>query len=266
MKKGLFLLSMVLFFACNSTTSTDSNSSEAKKNEVLVLGAIHDGHLTSKRYGIDVLKNLIKSIQPDYVLAEIPPDRFPAAKKEFLEKDTITEARVRRFPEYVNVLFPLTKELDFEIIPTAGWTKPMSDARSKKLREISKDAKRAADWKAYQVAEAATDSLIANGGGDDNPYWIHTDQYDDAVEVWARTYNRLFNDELGPGGWDNINTAHFSNIAKALDAHIGEGKRFLIIYGSWHKGWFLRHLRKRDDINLLNMKPFLDTVFEKKGS
>ncbi len=266
MKKGLFLFSALFVFSCHSTPSSDSNSSELKKNEVLVLGSIHDGYLTSRQYGIDVLKRLIKSIHPNYVLAEIPPDRFPAAKKEFLEKDTITEARVRRFPEYVNVLFPLTKEMDFEIIPTAGWTKPMSDARNKKLREISNDPTRAADWKAYQKAEAATDSLIAKGGGDDNPYWIHTDQYDDAVEVWARTYNRLFNDELGPGGWDNINTAHFSNIAQALDEHKGEGKRFLIIYGSWHKGWFLRHLRKRDDIKLLEMKPFLDTAFEKKES
>ena len=32
---------------------------------------------------------------------------------------------------------------------------------------------------------------------------------------------------------------------------------FLITYGAGHKGWFLRELRKRDDIELLDMK----TVF-----
>ena len=29
---------------------------------------------------------------------------------------------LKAFPEYADVVFPLTKEMDFEIIPTAGWT------------------------------------------------------------------------------------------------------------------------------------------------
>ncbi len=51
------------------------------------------------------------------------------------------------------------------------------------------------------------DAAIAAGGADDDPRWIHTDAYDDAVEIGLSVYNRLFNDELGPGGWDNINAA-----------------------------------------------------------
>lgn len=47
--------------------------------------------------------------------------------------------------------------------------------------------------------------------------------------------NRLFNDELGAGGWDTINAAHTANIARALDEHRGEGQRFLITYGAAHK-------------------------------
>ena len=51
-----------------------------------------------------------------------------------------------RFPEYVDVVFPLTKEMDFEIIPTAGWTRIMAEERRDKLNAIRKDSSRSADW------------------------------------------------------------------------------------------------------------------------
>lgn len=257
-----FLILFMLLSMLYSCQSSSSNEIDEKKNEVIVLGAIHGRHLTSKRYGVDTLKAIIKTIAPNIVLTEIPPDRFDAAVEEFKKIDTITEARVTRFPEYVNVLFPLSKEMDFTIIPTAGWTKPMADARSKKLREISQDSSRRADWQAYQAASAKSDSVQAASGANDDPYWIHTDAYDEAIEIWASTYNRLFNEELGAGGWDNINQAHYGHIENALNKYTNQGKRVLIIYGAGHKGWFIRQLRKRTDIDILSMKPFLDQVYQ----
>ena len=260
MRKILILFMLLsIYWTCDSPTISEANE---QKNEVLILGAIHGRHLTSERYGVDTLKEIIKAIKPDVVLTEIPPDRFDAAVEEFKRTDTITEARVTRFPEYVNVLFPLSKEMDFMIIPTAGWTKPMADARAKKLREISQDSSRRADWQEYQNASNKSDSVQAASGANDDPYWIHTDAYDDAIEIWASTYNRLFNEELGPGGWDNINQAHYGHIETALNKYTNQGKRVLIIYGAGHKGWFMRQLRKRSDIELLQMKPFLDEVYQ----
>ena len=87
-----------------------------KKNEVIVLGMTHDGHLTEGIYDTEVLRQLIIGINPDFILTEIPPNRFDNAMNEFLEFDTITESRVNRFPEYVNVIFPLTKTMVFERI------------------------------------------------------------------------------------------------------------------------------------------------------
>ena len=54
-------------------------------NEVLVLGAIHSGHLTDSVYHTAYLEKLIREIQPDYILAEIPPNRFEAAMEGFKE-------------------------------------------------------------------------------------------------------------------------------------------------------------------------------------
>lgn len=230
-----------------------------RRNEVLVIGTIHDRHRTSDRYSTRVLRDLLVAIRPGYVLTEIAPNRFDAAHDEFARTGAITEPRVVRFPEYVDVLFPLSRVMTFTIIPTAGWTRPMDRFRSAALKRIEADPARRADWEAYTRANAVADS-IDRAHGADNPYWINSDAYDLAQTAAHEPYNRLFNRELGPGGWDNINVTHYGNIARALDAHRGEGARFVITYGAGHKEWFMRELRKRRDIVVLDVAPFLEQI------
>lgn len=251
------LVCCMMFLGC---METPKDSQEKQKNEVLVLGTIHGGHLTDSIYNISYLNKLIREINPDFILAEIPPDRFDAAMEGFKRDDSISESRVMRFPEYVHVVFPLTKTMDFKIIPTAGWTKPMAQERIDKLKTISKDSSRITDWAAYTKANRLSDSVYNATGKVNNPYFIHTNTYDSIQDISLQMYNKLFNVELGLGGWENINIAHYWNIEKALEKHRYKGKRMLIIYGAGHKGWFLRELRKRDDIKLLEMKPFLDAI------
>jgi len=241
-------------------TRQGEESEGSKPNEVIVLGMIHDGHLTSDLYSLDVVKDLVREIDPDYWIPEIAPNRWPIARDEYAATGQVDEPRVKRFPEYIGGLFPLSRELDFEVIPTAGWTEPMSDFRNAYFKALAEDPSRAADLAAYEAGNAAGDSAIRAGGAPDDPRWINTDGYDEAEELALEPYNRLFNDDLGPGGWDNVNMSHFANISRALDAHRGEGARILITYGAGHKGWFLRHLRKRDDIVLLDVGPFLDAI------
>ena len=255
MKYSGFLLTLafLLFSSC---------AQEQQKNEVIVMGMIHSGHRTNPNYNIEVVKDLIRAINPDFILTEIPPDRYPQARKEFDELDTIMEPRVRVFPEYVDAVFPLTKEMDFEIIPTAGWSKPMNDYRNQRLREIQKDTAWAERWAEYQEAGRLSNQAIQAAGNLDDPYFINSDAYDSAGEIRYEVYNRLLNETLLQGGWDNINVAHYWNIEKALEKHRNSGKRFLITYGAGHKGWFLRELRKRNDIKIIEMAPFLDQVLK----
>ncbi|MGH9946585.1 MAG: hypothetical protein ACRD6X_05235 [Pyrinomonadaceae bacterium] len=253
---SVLILTGILIFGLGSGAAAQ----KTKKNEVLVLGTIHSGHLKDPVYNIAYLTRLIKQIKPDIILTEIPPDRFEAAMSEFKRDGKITEARVRVFPEYVDVIFPLTKQMNFEIIPTAGWTKFMNDDRSKKLKEIRENPERKADWDAYTEANKRSDEMLKATGKENDPYFIHTDEYDRIQDVGLQVYNKLFNDEIGLGGWENINIAHYWNIEKALEKHRYQGKRILITYGAGHKGWFIRQLRKRDDIKLLEMKPFLDAI------
>jgi hypothetical protein len=256
---SILLIILFSLISCNNTKE-QASSVEKTKNEVLVLGTIHGSHLTDSVYNIDYLKKLITNINPDYILTEIPPKAFKIAMDGFKKNDSISEPRTMRFPEYVNVIFPLSKKMDFEIIPTAGWTKYMAAERGAKLRAIRKDTSRTDDWAEYVKSNKLSDSLYLASGKANNPYFIHTNEYDSIQDIGLQTYNKLFNDELGLGGWENINIAHYWNIEKALEKHRYQGKRILITYGAGHKGWFLRELRKRDDIELLDMKPFLDAI------
>ena len=231
----------------------------ATPNEVVVLGMIHGGHETSETFSLEVVRDLVREIDPDYWLTEIPPNRWDRAWAEFQATGKVEEPRVRRFPEYMEGLFPLSRELEFEVVPTAGWTEPMSDFRAAYLDAYSRDPARAAGWAEYEVAADASAEALAAGAADD-PRWIHTDAYDEAYDIRMQTYARLFDAELGPGGWKAINASHWANIAHALDRHRGEGVRFLLTYGAGHKGPFLRELRRRDDIVLLDVAPFLDRL------
>ncbi len=231
------------------------------KTEVVVLGMIHSGHRTSERYGVDVVRNLVRAIDPDFICAEIPPNRFDRAAAEFRNTGAVIEKRVTVFPEYVDVIFPLTREMDFEIVPTAGWTTEMNDYRRAALGRISRDPARASQWAEHQAAMDAMDTAIHAIDGEDNPRPIHTDEYDSIIQRGlSGPYNTYFNDDLADGGWDNINAKHYALIARHLDAVRGRGQRVLITFGAGHKGWFLRTLRQRDDVTLLEVGPFLDEI------
>lgn len=233
-------------------------------NRVIVLGMIHSQHETSPTYSIARVKGVIKAIAPDYVLTEIPPDRFEEAVRSFSETGTVTEPRVARFPEYVDALFPLSSQMDFEIIPTAGWTQDMADFRRDALEALSGDRARREDWAAYEAG--LTQMKAAIGNRSDDPYFIHSDTYDKITKAGLTPYAERFANDLGLGDWETINAAHYSYIERALDLHTGEGATVLITYGAGHKYWFLEHLRARTDILLISPLPYFDAVLPRASS
>ena len=115
-------------------------------SEVIVLGMIHGGHVTSEAFSLEVVRDLVREIDPDHWLTEIPPNRWDRARAEYQASGTVEEPRTRLFPEYMEALFPLTRALDFEVIPTAGWTEPMSDFRAAYLDAYSRDPELADAW------------------------------------------------------------------------------------------------------------------------
>jgi len=130
----------------------------------------------------------------------------------------------------------------------------MSDDRQEKLARFK--LTRPDDFAEMNRAETQADEQLRKEDLDEDPLKIHTDRYDEIMARGLEPYNRLFNDALGAGGWDNINAAHYALITASLDRHKGEGKRFLIMFGAGHKGWILKKLRQRDDIKLRDLREF----------
>jgi len=231
------------------------------KTEVIVLGMIHSGHNTSELYGLDIVTELVRTIDPDDICVEIPPNRWGVARAQLVAGEEVTEPRVRRFPEYMQSIFPLLREMDFMIVPTAGWTHEMNIFRRNTLKSIENDPSRAKQWAAYEAAFETMEQEIAALGPENDPRVIHSDAYDNAIRKgFGGPYNTYFNDELRDGGWDNINAKHYGHIADHLDRVRGDGRRVLVTYGAAHKYWILKELQKRDDVIILDVNEFLGRI------
>lgn len=237
-----------------------ASCASAPPTEVVVLGMIHGGHRTSEVYGLDELEAILREAAPDVVLTEIPPDRLEEAAAQFAEDGSIEESRVARFPEYTDVLFPLQAELGFEIVPCAAWTAEMARARSTALRGFAET--RPEDSEAMSAGFASIDERLAQDGDPDDPRVIHTDRYDAIVNEGMAPYDELFNEDLGLGGWTNINDAHWALCAAALDEERGRGRRVVITFGSWHKAPFRERLARRRDVTELDAGAIVERALD----
>lgn len=223
------------------------------KNQVTVIGTIHSQHLSSKKYSLKVFSDIIKTLNPDVVLAEIPPDRFVIANEQFQKLGKIQEPQVLQYPEFSKVIFLLQKELGFELKPVSAWTEEMADAREEKLDEISVDKNRANEWKTYIEARQLSAKMFEDYVTEFDPVTIHTNEFDQILNVELQVFSDLFNDDLGKGGWENINQAHYQLIDSELNKIANQGKKVVIIFGSGHKGWLLNKLKTRTDIVIKNL-------------
>jgi len=249
-------IALAVALAACSAPDAGSPGAGGPPTEVVVMGMIHSGHRTSEIYGLDRVRAIVRAVRPDEILCEIPPDRLDTALEQYRTTGEITESRVRVFPEYVDAIIPMMEDAGFVLVPCAGWTHEMSDDRRAKLSEWR--TTRPEESAEVEAAQDRADAQLAAEGLDEDPRTIHTERYDEIVRLGMEPYNRLFNDDLGPGGWDNINAAHFALISAAIDRNRGTGRRLLITFGAWHNSWFMDALRERDDIVLRNLNEFLD--------
>ncbi|MEP5937528.1 MAG: hypothetical protein ABJ239_04315 [Erythrobacter sp.] len=220
---------------------------------VTVLGTIHSRHRDSRKYSLAVLREAIRRAKPDIILTEIPPGRIAMAKSSFAETGAVTEERTARFPEYTDVIFPLSREMDFDIVGAAGWTQEIADNRRAALKQIENNPVRAQQWEQHLAARRTYAQKLAGRG--DDPVFIHSDEYDGLVEKAQAPYQRYFDGDLGAGGWTQINRAHTNLINSALGEVQGKGLKALVTFGSWHKYIIKRSLRLRKDVVLMDTAP-----------
>lgn len=245
----LRLLSTILIIALTACALPDEAPLPEGTNLITVIGAIHSGHKSSDRFSLNILRNAITEFKPDVVLVELPPDRLQIASDNFVKFGAVKENRADDFPELTDVLFPLRQKLGFTMVPVAAWTQEIADDRSAVMRRLENDPSRDKDWAEYQAAIRTYNQAVA--GKSDDPQYIHSHAYDEAVRARQETLQRLFGDELGAGGWKKINQAHLALINAALNDLRGQEKRVLILYGAWHKYKILEGLEGRSNIHII---------------
>lgn len=225
---------------------------EPPKTKLYVMGVIHSNHRGSESYSLEVLEAAVREAAPDLVIAEIPPDRIDQAVSSFRETGEVDEPRTQVFPEYTDVVFPLSREMGFEIVAGAGWTSEIARDRSRALERIQDDPSRAHEWSEHRAAIRQYSRKLRRRG--DDPRFIHTSEFDELVEDSRGPYERYFDADLGAGGWTQINQAHTGLINAELDKVSGQGLTALITFGSAHKYKILESLEGRDDIELADTR------------
>jgi YVTN family beta-propeller protein len=229
----------------------------AEITQVGVMGMTHSQHLTSDVWGLEEIEQTVRAFAPDVLCTEIAPDRWERIDRELRERDVIEDPRVLRFPEYREVLLRLRRELGYTIEPCAGWSLEMSDLRAARIAAFDAEDRWADERAAYAEARGGLrrrDGVSGNNASDD-PAYLHSEAYDQAQRAELESYDRYQNDIIGPGGWTNINVAHYRQVDRAIRAHAG--KRILITFGAGHKYWLLEQLRRRDDVEIIDMGPYL---------
>ncbi|MEP0391665.1 MAG: hypothetical protein ABJ205_04240 [Erythrobacter sp.] len=222
------------------------------KTKLYVMGVLHSTHLESESYSLEVLEAAICKAAPDVIMTEIPPDRIDRAISSFQETGRIDEPRTQVFPEYTEVVFPLSREMEFQILGTAGWTREIADNRRAALQGIQNNPARAQEWAEHSAATRKFGRDLQGRGRD--PLFIHTPEYDALVKAGRTPYQDNFDADLGPGGWTQINKAHTDLINAELDQISGQGLTALVTFGSAHKYKILESVEGRDDIELLDTR------------
>ena len=233
---------------------------ERVPNEVIVLGTEHGSHLTSEVYDLERLEQLVRAVDPQVVLCEIPPDRYESAWNGFIRTGEVTEPRVALFPEFTEVLFPIALEGRLRLVPCSAWTREMADLRRAQLEQWS--STRLDDTRQVEEARERMERQLEQEGLDTDPLRMHSARFDAIVAEGLEPYERLFGRDLGAGGWRQINEAHYALIAEALDRMTGEGKRVLVAFGALHKGRLRAQLATREDIVLKRLGEVLPPDFD----
>jgi len=261
MNKKLIAVFAVLLFSVTSLQANQTNAESSETTlvtEVAVMGMIHSAHLKSEKWGLSQVESAIRAFKPDVILCEIPPDRWEQVWEDWSDSGVIEDSRVKRFPEYTNVLLPLKSELGFAVEPCAAWTQRMSDSRKSLMKQFKEDSLYADQFAAYERENVAIEKQHAANPvydfDDEDPFVIHSELYDKRTREELQPYDKYLNDFLGLGGWTTINNAHLALIETAIDKH--KGKRILITFGAGHKYMFLDRLKERKDITLLDLKPY----------
>lgn len=224
-------------------------------NDVVVIGTPHAEYLSSGGDDFRDLDAVLRALEAEVVLCQIPPERFLEAWQQFTLTGRVADPHVRRFPEYEKVLFPLAQEGRFILVPCSGWMAETIAHRDAQLEQWR--TTRPADTREVERGLGRAENRLLLEGLRFDSMRVHTPLFDDIVREGLTPYERLFDRDLGPGGWAEINEAHFVLISTTLDDLAGRGLRVAVVFGAEHKYRLRELLRRQKRIQLRRLAEYV---------
>lgn len=227
------------------------------RTEVAYLGTLHAPHLTSEQFSLGFIERVVRRVQPDVVLVEIPPDRFESAVSEVLElgerasKQTIRHDWVSSFPELYGAVIPLSRELGYELVPVSGWRPEVSRDR-KAYFDAHPDGP---DSERYREAKAAYDRAMKQHRASENPRWLNGPEYVELARRYRTAFADAADDQLGAAAVRAINAAHAEHVLRAVKQH--RGARILLVFGARHRWYIEPRVLALSEVTYLDVRRFM---------
>lgn len=227
------------------------------RTEVVILGTMHGAHLTSQRFSLQVVHDIVERVAPDVVLVEIPPDRFEASLEELdalgeaAAKDSITDSWLRSFPELWAVVLPQRQRLGYEVVPVSGW-KPRVSQDRKAYWDANPNGPASSS---YREAQQRFVEARKRNRASENPCWVNGPEYLELAGAARRALAEAADSELGEAAVMRINEAHWRGIGAAIETH--RRQRILLVYGARHRWYTQPRIQALEDVTLLDVRDFM---------
>ncbi len=262
LKLSLGLLVALTLSACATSSSSSSPKSfavarVAGRTELILLGALHKAHLSSRAYSLALIERVLRQVDADVVLVEIPPDRFDGALAEVdrlgaaATADAIQDPWLSAFPELYRVVLPLRHALGYEVVPVSGWRPIVSQHRQRYWRKHPQGP----DTVSYRDATARFQQARRDQRASENPCWVNGPEYRRLSAAAQQALAQSADAQLGEAAVLKINAAHWSFVKQAVQKH--RGKRILLIYGALHRWYLEPRLRALPAVHWLDVRHWL---------
>jgi hypothetical protein len=205
--------------------------------EVSVLGVLHNFHASLFRdhYSLDDLAGILRILQPDSVLAELPPDWEMRYTPE-----TLPDFKM----EYREVILPLAKELGYVVIPV-DYASPLYAAQHADWDEARQTLVPYGKAKHELLTQFEEAVFAALPRFFRSPQALNSAACNDLIRALKETEALWFyreNPENNP--CEMHNRLNYENILETIQ--LRKDQRFIITFGLYHKYWFEERLQQED--------------------
>lgn len=251
MRPVAILISLVNFasLGCGPDAWADVTR-QPDRTEVVFIASLHRGHLHHEDYPMSMLEKLVRAVEPEVVIAEIPP--AGRARIEAALAAEQPDPWLESFPELSQVVYPLHRELGFELVAASAWERQVSD-----------------DWSTYWAAHpngpdaelyqnAATHFARVTEDEDDDPEWLHSPTYR-RLAAWTDTaLSSHAGDELGAADPIRLGRRHAAAVVRAILAH--QGRRIAVVWDA-RKRWILeREVQTLSNVTIHDTRWFIEQI------